>query len=348
MPARACGHELHTCARLTSHILAAAGAIDSIVDFLKAAASSTPVRDAALTILANLAMVSSHTQLIAAGVIPRMVRSLASCSEKQQCRAAAALGNLAQVDKSSGLRIVVAGAINPLINLLTTSDSEEEVQISAIMTLGYLMVCNAAAVAAANQDVLTSSGAAVAPLVRLLLSCNLDADAQESVLKVLFTLSARHARAIAAAGAIPPLVRLLHSCSAQAQLLVESLLHLIGAEGMPADVLAMEAAGAHPILVKLQGSSEQGSDMRRITTDLLTLLNCAGSSGSDMPAGSGSTKKKATEAAPLPPPSPPQQLSLLYPKQQQKQQLLPALTRLLLLLLWGRSFAGRAERLACH
>ena len=244
--------------------------------------------------------VSSHTQLFAAGVIPPLVRSLASCSEKQQCRASTALGNLAQVDKTSGLRIVVEGAIKPLINLLTPSDSEN-VQIAAVITLGNLMACNAAAVAAAIQDVLTSSGAAVAPLVRLLLSCQLDADSQQSVLKVLL---ARHARAIAAAGAIPPLVRLLHSCSENMQLWAVSLFHCIGAEGMPSDGIAMEAAGAVPILIKLQGSSEQGSDMRGITSDLLTLFSSAGSNGSAVPAGSGSTNKggrSGVSPSPLPP-----------------------------------------------
>ena len=69
-----------------------------------------------MTILANLAMVvTSHTQLFAAGVIPHLVRSLASCSEKQQCRVSTALGNLAQVDKTSGLRIVVAGEIAAMV-----------------------------------------------------------------------------------------------------------------------------------------------------------------------------------------------------------------------------------------
>ena len=275
----------------TAQILAAAGAIDSIVGFLKAGTSSTPIRDAALTILANLAMVvSSHAQLITAGVIPHMVRSLSSCSEKQQCRASAALGNLAQEDKSSGLGIVVAGAIKPLINLLTTSDSEK-VQIAAVITLGNLMACNEVAVAAGIQDVIATSGAAVAPLVHLLLGCQLDADSPQSILKVLLALGARHARAIAAAGAIPPLVRVLHSCSAKMQLWAASLLHCIGAEGVPSDVIAMEAAGAVHILIKMQVSSEQGSDMRRITSDLLTLFTSAGSSRSNMSARSGSSNK---------------------------------------------------------
>ena len=280
----------------------AAGAIDSVIPFLEAA-PSTVTHVAALMLLGNLTTIDAcHTTLFAAGVIPHFVGALSCDSVQLQRLATRALGSLAYKGESCGLRIVAAGAIEPLVPLLDSAD--ELLQMSAVTTLGNLVLtCNSCSDTRAD---LASSIAAVGPLVRLLLRCKSEA-AQEHVVRVLLALSARsdsHARAIAAADGIPPLVQCLHSGSAQTRLMVVSLLTLVVDEGTLADLVAMETAGALPILVKLQGASSNGSEMKAITTELLDILKSfvpngytgSGSSrstipGSILPPVSGSTSE---------------------------------------------------------
>ena len=259
-----------------------AGAIDSVVSLLTAAVS-TAAHDAAVVFLGNLAIVEAcRAPLIAAGAIPKLVTSLSTGSQHVQHMAAAALGGLTCGDPSNKLRIVAAGAVEPLIKLLT-SDSEDA-QMASVMTLSNLLACEDAAVV---QGMLASSGAAVAPLVRVFQRREFPETAQGEAVFCLLTLSARSGsdtRAIAAAGGIPPLIRLLHSGSAQTQSLVVMLLHLMAAEGVPADLAAMEAA--LPILAKLQGDSNLGSEMRGHTLELLQRINSVGSNRSIGSTGS--------------------------------------------------------------
>ena len=284
-------------------------------------ASSTAVYDAAVLLLGNLTnVVASRAPLVTAGIVPHLVRSLSSDSEQLQHLAAGALGNLACGDPSNKLRIVAAGAVEPLIKLLT-SDSEE-VQESAVTAFGNLLACDNSADV---QAMLVSSGAAVVPLVHLLLHCNSE-KALEQAIRILLTLtsgSGSHTRAIAAAGGVPPLVQLLHSASARLQFVAVSLLHLIALEGTPSNLIAMEAAGAVPILTKLQGESKNGFDLRVVISDLLERLsNCveriryrarrSGSANTGGSIGSGSANDPG-DGSGVPPPSIPSSESALAP-----------------------------------
>ena len=267
--------------------ISAAGAIDSLVPHLEAA-SPAALHDVVLIILGNLTVVAAcRAQLVAAGVVPHLVRLLSSGSEQQQRQASTYVGNLAAED-TGRLRVLAAGAIEPLVKLLR-SDSEA-VQLAAVTALMNLLAQGGNV--GIQQDKLASYSAAVAPLV-LLLRCKSE-EARERAVRVLLTLTGLpggHSRAIAAAGGIPPLFEILENGSEQVQLLAVTLLHFIALEGAPSDLVAMERAGALPILAKLQGDAKHGSDMLAMTSILLKSLGSVGSSSrSTKPSGPGSTK----------------------------------------------------------
>ena len=164
------------------------------------------------------------------------------------------------------------------------------------MTLINLLACEEAAEV---QGLLASSGAAIVPLVRLLLH-SFPVKTQERAIETLLTLIASsdgRSRAIAAAGGIPPLVRLLDSGPAKARLLAVTLLHLMAVEGTPADLMAMEAAGVLPVLAKLQGASTNRSEMTGFISGLLSMLSSVRSGGSTGSAGSASAHPSSIPSA---------------------------------------------------
>ena len=269
----------------------AAGAMDSVVSLLKNTLSAAQ-HESALVILVHLAALPAcHAPLIAAGVVPHLIRALSPDSEnwQEQCRAALALRNLASED-ANRLRVVAAGAIDPLVKLLTSNS--EPAQDSAAVVLVELIAGKATAADVPVELDLASSVAAVTPLIRLL--CSESEGAHRHASRILMGINASsnsYSRAIAAAGGIPPLVRLLHSAAVETQPMVVSLLLFIVLEGSPANITAIKAAGALPILAKLQVGSKQGSEMERFTSDLLMLLSSGGSGGSTGPSGSGSANE---------------------------------------------------------
>ena len=238
----------------------AAGAIVPIVAFLQDSGCLpfVPLLSA-LALCANLSSVAAcRLPLVTAGAVPHLVRLLASSSSgRLEHLAASALDNLACEEAAFRHQIIAAGAVGPLMKLLTATGTSDAVQVPAASALGKLS--NGHAEVSAK---LVSSGA-VAHFVQLL-RCK-SAKVQEKAITVLFALfyvgNQQASKDLAAAGGIPPLIQLLQSGSARAQQYAVPLLHAVAEEGSPADLVAMRTAGLLPILAnRRRGSPNNVTD----------------------------------------------------------------------------------------
>ena len=236
---------------------------------------------------------ASHAAFVAADALPRLVELLQSDSESSRGKAVVVLANLALEDPDLQVRIAAAGAIGPLVGLLASD--LEAMQVSAATALGN-MTFNA------SLHARFSSAGAFAPLSRLLQSKS--AAVQQPAARALMGLAnqndAQAARAIAAAGGIPPLVHLLRSDSISAtamQMLALSVLTtLAAADGSPQrDISIMKNAGALPLLEKLKGNVIASAFIREDAASLLQLLQ---QSSSATPSA-----QRANEDSVAPPPS---------------------------------------------
>eukprot|EP00439_Symbiodinium_sp_Y106_P024081 s4446_g2.t3 len=135
------------------------------------------------------------------------VQLLGSDSSVPTKAAASAIRNLAANHNAAQLAIAKAGAITPLINLLTHSD--QGVQAQAAAALG-----NLAGDSSENhfdKQMMIAQAGAVPPLVQLLERASPELrEAGASALRMLATNNADNQVAVAHAGAIRPLVRLLY------------------------------------------------------------------------------------------------------------------------------------------
>ncbi|CAJ1973461.1 unnamed protein product [Sphenostylis stenocarpa] len=133
--------------------------------------------------------------------ITHLVVNLHSCSIEEQKQATMEIRLLAKNKQENRVKIAKAGAIKPLISLLSSS-SDLQLQEYVVTAILNLSLCDE------NKELINSSGA-VKPLVGALETGT--ATAKENAACALLRLSQREEDklAIGRAGAIPPLVRLL-------------------------------------------------------------------------------------------------------------------------------------------
>ncbi|KAF3446553.1 hypothetical protein FNV43_RR11733 [Rhamnella rubrinervis] len=135
-------------------------------------------------------------------LIRQLVSDLESCSIEEQKQAAMEIRLLAKNKSENRLKIAKAGAVKPLISLLSSSDSQlQEYGVTAILNLS---LCDE------NKELIASSGA-IKPLVRALRSGT--STAKENAACALLRLSQveENKVAIGRSGAIPLLVSLLET-----------------------------------------------------------------------------------------------------------------------------------------
>ncbi|XP_022636673.1 U-box domain-containing protein 4 isoform X1 [Vigna radiata var. radiata] len=133
--------------------------------------------------------------------IPHLVLNLHSCSIEDQKQATMEIRLLAKNKEENRVKIAKAGAIKPLVSLLSSS-SDLQLQEYVVTAILNLSLCDE------NKDLINSSGA-VEPLVVALETGT--PTAKENAACALLRLSRREEDkvAIGRAGAIPPLVKLL-------------------------------------------------------------------------------------------------------------------------------------------
>ncbi|KAG1675581.1 hypothetical protein FOA52_014169 [Chlamydomonas sp. UWO 241] len=134
--------------------IAAAGAIPSLVQLLKAT-SAAEVQLSAAGALHNLAQNADNQVMIAAaGSIPPLVQLLGTISPSGVQRNAAATLMILSADADNQVTIAAAGAIPPLVLLLRpgSDDLLKEVATRALETLGHSNTKNRAAVAVAGAS----------------------------------------------------------------------------------------------------------------------------------------------------------------------------------------------------
>ncbi|XP_062101547.1 U-box domain-containing protein 4-like [Humulus lupulus] len=135
-------------------------------------------------------------------LIHQLVSDLQSCSIEEQKQAAMEIRLLAKNKSENRLKIAKAGAVKPLISLLSSSDLQlQEYGVTAILNLS---LCDE------NKELIASSGA-IKPLVRALRIGN--STAKENAACALLRLSQveENKMAIGRSGAIPLLVNLLEN-----------------------------------------------------------------------------------------------------------------------------------------
>ncbi|XP_019429838.1 PREDICTED: U-box domain-containing protein 4-like [Lupinus angustifolius] len=135
-------------------------------------------------------------------LIHQLVRDLTSCSIDEQKQAAMEIRLLAKNKAENRVKIAKAGAIKPLISLISSQDLQlQEYGVTAILNLS---LCDE------NKDVIASSGA-VKPLVKALNTGN--STAKENAACALLRLSQleENKGIIGRSGAIPLLVNLLEN-----------------------------------------------------------------------------------------------------------------------------------------
>lgn len=135
-------------------------------------------------------------------LIRQLVTDLESCSIDEQKQAAMEIRLLAKNKSENRLKIAKAGAVKPLISLITSTDLQlQEYGVTAILNLS---LCDD------NKELIASSGA-VKPLVRALKTGT--ATAKENAACALLRLSQieENKIAIGRSGAIPHLVNLLET-----------------------------------------------------------------------------------------------------------------------------------------
>ncbi|XP_047342405.1 U-box domain-containing protein 4-like [Impatiens glandulifera] len=135
-------------------------------------------------------------------LIPHLVSDLESTSIDDQKQAAMEIRLLAKNKSENRIKIARAGAIKPLINLISSSDPQlSEYGVTAILNLS---LCDD------NKDVIASSGA-IKPLVKALRIGT--STAKENAACALLRLSQNEDNklVIGRSGAIPPLVNLLET-----------------------------------------------------------------------------------------------------------------------------------------
>ncbi|KAK7351592.1 hypothetical protein VNO77_11156 [Canavalia gladiata] len=134
--------------------------------------------------------------------IRELVLNLESCSIEKQKHATMEIRLLAKNKQENRLKIAKAGAVNPLISLISSPDPQlQEYVVTAILNLS---LCDE------NKDLIASSGA-IKPLVRTLKAGT--PTARENAACALLRLSQNEENKveIGRAGAIPLLVNLLQS-----------------------------------------------------------------------------------------------------------------------------------------
>ena len=130
--------------------------------------------------------------------------NLSSISTDVQCEAALALANIASIKEEAIASIVAAGAVPPLVKLLSFN-VVADVQAEAAGALGRL------AYDTSTHRVIVEAGA-VGPLCGLLLSCTAGMTEKKSAVMALSHLAFQDEECqekIASSGAIAPLVQLL-------------------------------------------------------------------------------------------------------------------------------------------
>ena len=232
------------------------GAVVPLIHLMRSVAVNAEVQAQAARVLGHLSdYAKDRASLVAAGVVPPLVRLLASESAAVQAEAARTLGNIAAYDDGQGRVHISAepSAVPSLVQLLLSS-SAKSVQIQAARMLGKL---------AANSPDLQSSiiaSGAIDPIMRLLQSSSVAVQQQAAlVLGDLVELCADNQSRFAAAGAIGILVKLLQSSSAVAQQAAAAALKCL-AGGHPDNQVKIGAAGAIPLLANMMrfGSPASG------------------------------------------------------------------------------------------
>ncbi|TKY74980.1 U-box domain-containing protein 4 [Spatholobus suberectus] len=134
--------------------------------------------------------------------IRQLVLNLDSCSIEEQKQATMEIRLLAKNKQENRIKIAKAGAIKPLISLISSPSSDLQLQEYAVTAILNLSLCDE------NKELINSSGA-VRPLVGALETGT--ATARENAACALLRLSATEESkaAIGRAGAIPALVKLL-------------------------------------------------------------------------------------------------------------------------------------------
>ena len=253
--------------------IVAAGAIPLLVRLLES--SATGVQEEAALALGSLArnVNTNVDQMVTAGAIPLLVGLLkTSGSCVMQRWAARALGNLAL---GATCKIIAAGAVEPLVNLLKSNSAYT--QSAAARALVNLSGRNKA-----GQARIVAAGA-IAPLIRLLHAASSD-ELQGYAVMILFNLASSDANIhfsntgsptfheqIVDAGAIRPLVHILRSASAIVHERAVCLLALLAANGRSCYFAPNERAGALPLLAHLQTAASSEAARNSAKTLLLDL-----------------------------------------------------------------------------
>ncbi|MED6181919.1 hypothetical protein PIB30_023940 [Stylosanthes scabra] len=179
-------------------------------------------------------------------LIRQLVSDLGSDSVNEQKQAAMEIRLLAKNKPENRIRIAKAGAIKPLISLISSQDLQvQEYGVTAILNLS---LCDE------NKDAIASAGA-IRPLVRALTSGN--STAKENAACSLLRLSQvdSHKAAIGRAGAIPPLVKLLEAGSSRGKKDASTALYSLCSTVKENKVRAVKA-GIMRVLVELMADLE--------------------------------------------------------------------------------------------
>ena len=233
--------------------LSAIGAIPRLVQLLRSTATATP-RAASIRLL--LRRISTESQYLGGleaapeGVIPPLVSMLLLHDDADLQRVAAlALSTLA-LNIGDQLKIMEAGAIVPLIQLLNSSSGS--LHFPAARALAFL---------AENRSVRTRivAAGAIGPLLQLFGSSTVMV--QLSAATAVRTIAGEDPDLVIAAGAVPLLVQLLKSSSPDVQ---EEAAEALGCLAANVSAIAQViAAGAIPLLVGLLETSGASAEKLR-------------------------------------------------------------------------------------
>jgi hypothetical protein len=137
-------------------------------------------------------------------LIRRLVLDLQSCSIDQQKQATMEIRLLAKNKSDNRLRIAKAGAIKPLVSLLSSPVMDLQLQEYVVTAILNLSLCDE------NKDVIVSSGA-IKPMVRALKTGTPTAKENAACALLRLSQTEENKAAIGRYGGIPPLVNLLEN-----------------------------------------------------------------------------------------------------------------------------------------
>lgn len=196
-------------------------------------------------------------------LIRQLVADLESCSIDDQKQAAMEIRLLAKNKSENRLKIAKAGAVKPLISLISSSDPQvQEYGVTAILNLS---LCDE------NKQLIASSGA-IKPLVRSLKTGT--STAKENAACALLRLSQLEENKIliGRSGAIPPLVSLLENGGVRGKKDASTALYSL-CSGKENKIRAVQAGVMKPLVELMADFSSNMVDKSAYVMSLLVTLS---------------------------------------------------------------------------